>query len=325
MKYIVQIVALLFVQVVVSQVKIGDKPYNLDSNSILELESSDKVLVITRMNNSQMLAIRPKKGALVYNTQADCVYTYDGNNWKSLCEATATTGTIKVTTQPNPPTNNRKGDFWINNYGINNNTNNTTNIYDGQRWVAISSNPRAGTGVPNQATAPNPKPGDIYVNKTNANIYAYNGTNWIKATQTEGQLNITGENAITVTQNKIELGGTLTKPTTIKTNDTNTLAIEGLKQGDVATDNIVTIDTQGRLGKAAPNSLFSFREEVAKWLADTGQRDFKTPLPITDSKKINVYRNGIRVDFTVVNNETIKLEQEAVCYKDDEIRIVQFY
>ncbi|MGP1992635.1 hypothetical protein D9V96_012185 [Zobellia laminariae] len=69
-----------------AQVKIGDNPQVIDPSSILELESSDKVLVITRVDSLQMTTIVPNRGALVYNTTADCVYYYDGTAWISMCE-----------------------------------------------------------------------------------------------------------------------------------------------------------------------------------------------------------------------------------------------
>ncbi|WP_276165725.1 beta strand repeat-containing protein [Zobellia alginiliquefaciens] len=69
-----------------AQVKIGDNPQTIDPASILELESSDKVLVITRVDSLQMTTIAPNRGALVYNTTADCVYYYDGAAWISMCE-----------------------------------------------------------------------------------------------------------------------------------------------------------------------------------------------------------------------------------------------
>ncbi|CAM4338383.1 beta strand repeat-containing protein [Zobellia nedashkovskayae] len=69
-----------------AQVKIGDNPQVIDPSSILELESSDKVLVITRVDSLQMTTIVPNRGALVYNTTADCVYYYDGTAWISMCD-----------------------------------------------------------------------------------------------------------------------------------------------------------------------------------------------------------------------------------------------
>ncbi|AIY13294.1 hypothetical protein M667_08755 [Cellulophaga baltica NN016038] len=65
--------------------KIGDHINNIDSNSILELESNSKVLVVTRITNAEMNAITPINGALAYNTDEDCLYQYRNNIWTSLC------------------------------------------------------------------------------------------------------------------------------------------------------------------------------------------------------------------------------------------------
>ena len=54
-----------------------------------------------------------------------------------------------------------------------------------------------------------------------------------------------------------------------------------------------------------------------------GQLLFTTPLPITDIRKIDVYRNGARISFTQINATTIQIDKEATCYQGDEIRIVQ--
>ncbi|WP_282115891.1 hypothetical protein [Cellulophaga baltica] len=78
----------LFLGLVLSsygQVKIGDHINSIDSNSILELESNSKVLVVTRITNAEMNAITPINGALAYNTDEDCLYQYRNNIWTSLC------------------------------------------------------------------------------------------------------------------------------------------------------------------------------------------------------------------------------------------------
>ena len=83
------VLPLLFVlfvsQTLMAQIKIGDNPQNLDPASVLELESTERVLVITRIDSVQMNAIAPQRGALVYNTDANCVHYFDGTAWRSLC------------------------------------------------------------------------------------------------------------------------------------------------------------------------------------------------------------------------------------------------
>lgn len=297
-----------------SQVKIGDNPNSIHSSSILELESTDKVLVITRMTSAQMNAVAgPYAGALVYNTDENCVYMFNGS-WVNLCN----TSGIKVTTQatPPPPANNNLGDFWINNA-----QNNATSIWNGSNWVNLDDNPTRGNGAPNTTTAPNPQAGDVYVDATTGIVYAYNGTTWV---QNGGDTK--ANNGLLVTaDNTVQLGGVLIKPTIITTDATNTLTIEGLQEGNVNEDDVVTINrTNGQLRKINTTNLF--REKVDKLTATANyQLIFDTGFTLYSTDKVNVYRNGVRIDFTINSNTQITLEPDARCYIGDEIRIVQFY
>jgi hypothetical protein len=78
---------LIFSISVNSQIKIGDNPQNIDASSILELESTTRAFVITRVNTAEMNAIVPIEGAMVYNTDIKCLHYYDGTNWLNICEA----------------------------------------------------------------------------------------------------------------------------------------------------------------------------------------------------------------------------------------------
>ncbi len=397
-----------------AQVKIGENPSTINSNSVLELESPDKVLVITKMNTTTMNSTTPLKGALVYNTDENCVFSYNGTIWRSLCQTasfitdntpptdnntgdfwidsssgnimniwnglswipinskiktgtgipdnitapnpiagdvyidvataktytynTATsswvtqtstnTGTsVEVTTANTAPTtNNNKGDFWINDTA---GLNNPTSIYDGATWVLLNGNPKKGTGIPTDTTAPNSVAGDIYVDIATGTIYAYTGTAWITQTNTNTQNPVIASNGLTIddttdpTKNNIQLGGDLTKPTIITTTATETLAIKNLQTGDITNDDIVTIDrTTGELKKVTLNTVL--KQEVTKLTATTLNQDTFTKPDFGNN--ITVYRNGVRVDFTLENNDTeIKLEPNAKCYAGDQIRIVQLY
>ncbi|MEE9362876.1 MAG: hypothetical protein V3U92_09800 [Cellulophaga sp.] len=88
MKY--QKLGLLFlflgINVVSAQVKIGENPDTINSSSIIELESSSKALVLTRVSNTEMQNITPLHGALVYNTDTKCVHYYNSSSWINLCE-----------------------------------------------------------------------------------------------------------------------------------------------------------------------------------------------------------------------------------------------
>ena len=69
-----------------SQVKIGSNPNEIDPASIVELESTDKAFVLTRLTTVQMQAITPLNGAVIYNTDTQCVHYYDGTSWINLCD-----------------------------------------------------------------------------------------------------------------------------------------------------------------------------------------------------------------------------------------------
>lgn len=146
--------------------------------------------------------------------------------------------------------------------------------------------------------------------------------NRIATTDTNGL--VTAENGLTAVNGNARLGGELMVPTVITTSADNTLSIAGLKSGAVADDDIVVVDRNtGVLKKVIAAQLV--QESQILIIAAEEQTEFTPPLPIMDVEKINVYRNGIRVDFTMVNTTTIKLESDAVCNQNDEIRIVQFY
>ncbi|WP_419212358.1 hypothetical protein ACNR9Q_16695 [Maribacter sp. X9] len=85
---ILSILLIMFsIPTVLGQIKIGDNPQNIDPSSVLELESNSKVLVITRVSTAQMDAIIPQRGGMVYNTDTECIYYYDGSTWINLCDA----------------------------------------------------------------------------------------------------------------------------------------------------------------------------------------------------------------------------------------------
>ncbi|MBE7687617.1 hypothetical protein LNI94_06045 [Tenacibaculum finnmarkense genomovar ulcerans] len=454
-----------------AQVKIGDNPSDINPTSILELESTDKVFVLTRMDNAVMQSLllnpdlnkRPLQGALVYNTTDKCVFMYNGAAWVSLCNlatssikvtpaptaptadnnlgdfwintttnqtslfdgtnwvllnSTTNTGSsVKITTDPTAPTNPNNGDFWVTNnetkiwdattstwvllnsttntgssvnittdptapanpnngdFWVTNNetkiwdattstwvllnpttnttstveitkqpaapanpnkgdfwintTTNQTNIYNGTAWVLLNENPKKGTGVPTNITAPNSVAGDIYVDTATGTIYAHNGTAWVTQTSTTVTAAVIASNGLTIdttdpTKNNIQLGGTLTKPTTITTDATNTLTIEGLEDGNATTDKVVTVDASGLLRKVTLANIALQQEETVLTAATLNQVEFLVTLKTED--KINVYRNGVRVGFTVNAAKTgITLEPDAKCYTGDQIRIVQIY
>ena len=305
-KISIAILLLAFPFLMLSQVKIGDNPSLIDVNSILELESNNKALVITRLNNLEMNALIPLHGALVYNTDAQCVFVFDGSIWKNLCDEP------NISIASTSPTNNNIGDFWFNN------SNNIVSIWNGTQWLPININPKRGNGAPS-LSIPNTLAGDIYVDQITGNLFTYNGTTWISVNQS-----VNVNNGLSVMSNIIQLGGTLIQPTIITTDTVNTLAIEGLQDAtlDASLNSIVVVDnTSGELKKISTSSLVE--QEQVVLIAIDGQSQFNTPLPFTDIDKLDVYRNGARIAFTMINTTTIQVETEAICYEGDEIRIVQ--
>ncbi|MEB8347508.1 hypothetical protein OO010_15760, partial [Flavobacteriaceae bacterium KMM 6898] len=87
---------LLLSSITYSQIKIGDNPQNISPSSVLELESTSRALVLTRINTIQMNAITPLQGALIYNTDSKCVHYYDGTQWLNLCDALTSSGNISL-------------------------------------------------------------------------------------------------------------------------------------------------------------------------------------------------------------------------------------
>ena len=289
--------------------KIGENLQVIDGASILELESKSRALVLTRVTRLEMNEIIPLNGALVYNTDAKCIYMFDGTLWKSLCN-----GGASVITSAIIPIVNQVGDIWIDT------TRNEINIWNGTNFVLIDRNPASGNGTPSPLTISNPIAGNLYVDRDNGNLYTYDGNNWIFQGNTAQ-----AANGLTKTiTNIIELGGVLTRPTLIETDNTNTLAIEGLETVNDSKNMLVTVDTTTNILKRSSFSSLIQKEEILN-IANKGQNLFNTPLSITDSKKIDVYRNGVKIDFTVIDSNTIALNPEATCFQNDEIRIIQFF
>lgn len=79
------IVSLLCVFGAMAQVKIGANVDTIDNASILELDSNTKAFVMTRVTTPEMANITPLEGALVYNTDSECVHYYNGASWINLC------------------------------------------------------------------------------------------------------------------------------------------------------------------------------------------------------------------------------------------------
>ena len=85
--FLFPLLAFFVSQGMTAQVKLGDNPQSIDPASLFELESTDQVLVITRVSNAELQAINPSMGALAYNTDEKCLFYHNGDAWINLCEA----------------------------------------------------------------------------------------------------------------------------------------------------------------------------------------------------------------------------------------------
>ncbi len=99
-RYLLPLVLFFFSAGLQAQIKIGDNPQNIDPTSILELESTTRAFVINRVTTTQMNAIIPIEGAMVYNTDIQCLHYYDGAEWLNLCEALGLTITNNPVLHP---------------------------------------------------------------------------------------------------------------------------------------------------------------------------------------------------------------------------------
>ncbi|MBB3123327.1 hypothetical protein FHS04_000824 [Mesoflavibacter sabulilitoris] len=253
-----------------------------------------------------MNSLSPLPGAIVYNIDFDCVYTFDGSSWKSLCDE------ANVTSASTAPSENTIGDIWFNT------DTNIISIWNETDWLPININPRRGTGAPDDSII-DPLAGDIYVDEITGNLYTFNGSDWSQVNP-----NIIANNGLTLNNNVIQLGGNMIQPTVITTTSVNTLSIVGLENVtyDANTDNIVILDSTTGILKSTDSVI---NQEQVIIIADTNQIQFTTSLNITDANKIDVYRNGVKIDFNIINNTTIELDPEAICFEGDEIRIVQLH
>ncbi|WCC45514.1 hypothetical protein PJW08_05435 [Tenacibaculum finnmarkense] len=301
----------------------GDFRINTTTNQTSLFDGTNWVLLNSTTNTGSAVEVtpaatapaNPNKGDFRINTTTNQTSLFDGTNWVLLNPTTNTGSAVEVTPAAAAPANPNKGDLRINT------TTNQTSLFDGATWVLLNENPKKGTGVPTNITAPNSVVGDIYVDTASGTIYAHNGTAWLTQTSTT----VTANNGLNIdAANNIQLGGALTKPTTITTSAANTLTIEGLEDGDATTDKVVTVDASGVLRKVTLANVAIKQEETVLTAATLSQVEFLVTLKTED--KINVYRNGVRVGFTVNAAKTgITLEDDAKCYRGDQIRIVQIY
>lgn len=107
---------------------------------------------------------------------------------------------------------------------------------------------------------------------------------------------LTFSNGLTKTGNQVELGGNLTKSTTIGTDASNTLKISGLQVGDLSTDKLVVAGADGTLKSVTAESLLQSGDD--SFTATTGQSTFTVANMPATASKVWVFRNGAKLLVT---------------------------
>jgi len=281
----------------------------------------------------------PDGGDIYVDESTGDIYTYNNvtNMWENQsAHISADAGNVLtegtdglayfsgIATGPGAPTatnpaNPSPGDIYVDE--------STGDIYtfDGTDWVLQDGTSiTTGPGGPTPTEPANPEGGDIYVDESTGDIYTYNNITNMWENQSETVAN----NGLAVNaDNVVQLGGDLIQPTTIATDATNTLAVSGLEDADITTGDydIMVVNTTTGVIEKTPTSALKLKRYVAEYTAADGDINFATPQTILDLSNIDVYRNGARIDFTLVNTNTVKLDLGALagCFAGDEIRIVQ--
>lgn len=131
-------------------------------------------------------------------------------------------------------------------------------------------------------------------------------------------------NGLTKTGNIVELGGALTKSTTIGTDAVNTLIITGLQSGSLATDSLVVSATDGTLKRVTAESLLQSGNE--NYTATAGQSAYTVNNMPSNASKVLVYRNGAKLlvttDYTTTaGNVTLTSAIATLIEAGDQIEV----
>lgn len=131
-------------------------------------------------------------------------------------------------------------------------------------------------------------------------------------------------NGLTKTGNVVELGGNLTKSTTITTDGDNTLKIAGLQSGNLATDSLVVSAADGTLKRVTAESLLQSGDQ--SFTATAAQTTFSVANMPAQVSKVSVYRNGVKLlattDYTTTaGTVTLTSAMAALVTADDVIEV----
>ena len=77
---------LIYTNIFAEKIKIGGGTTPISSSALLELNSTNKGLLLPRMTDAQMSSIvNPVKGLIIYNTDNNCLYVKNTTSWVNTC------------------------------------------------------------------------------------------------------------------------------------------------------------------------------------------------------------------------------------------------
>jgi len=258
-----------------SQIKIGENILEVSPYALLELESTERGLLLPRMTNAQRDSAFDKNtpsGVVLFNSETQQIQ-YSINNENG-----------QVDWQP-------------------------SKIY------TQNTQPKSG------------RIGDLSYDETTHLLSAWNSQNesWMEIKAAADEVSMNYENGLIMKPNNlVRLGGALIEATSIETSPTNTFSIMGLEETEADDQhNLMITEVNTGILKRLPFSSL-YQEYITAFQAEEGQKQFSFDEPIGSNQKLRVYRNGILVNYTLINPQTIELELQATCHQNDEIKIIQF-
>ena len=84
---------MLFSSALQAQVKIGSNPTVIGASSALELESTNKALVVTRVANTAAITA-PVNGMVIYDMEYNCIKGYENGVWTRRTNLRNTPGLV---------------------------------------------------------------------------------------------------------------------------------------------------------------------------------------------------------------------------------------
>jgi hypothetical protein len=293
----------------------------------------------------------PQPGDLYVDETNGDIYTHNGDEWVKSGSgggSTTTPGVGNPNNEGNGPSDPQAGDLYVDE------TSGDIYTYSGDQWTNKSkvvseeednvieeddnglaflppaalesaTGKTSGEGPPTAINPENPQPGDLYVDETNGDIYTHNGDEWVKSGSGGGSTTTPGAG------NPNDEGNGPSDPQAGDLYVDETSGDIYTYSGDQWTNKskVVSEEDDNAIQEDENGLAFLNKSELETQKkqslidAESGQTEFSTPLDITDIEKIDVYRNGIRIAFMMMDETTIKLGDDISCLPGDKVLIVQ--